>query len=101
MIDSQSNTHGSHAAPVISLVELYQGFQPAFRDLSTDETHLSIDDNGEPASMHLLDNVPIEWVIEWDERGYPLALKEGVIAGFIRAGEFLSVAQLQRRASDA
>jgi len=72
------------------------GFLPAFRDVSTHETHLSINVDGSLAAVHLLDNLPDHWVVERDEEGRICALKEGIIAGFMRHGHFFTRAQLAR-----
>lgn len=72
------------------------GFLPAFMDLQTQETHLSVHENGALAKVHLLDALPDHWVVERDSRGRITALKEGVVAGFVRLGRFYSRSDLAR-----
>jgi hypothetical protein len=38
--------------------------------------------------MHLLDGLPDEWVVERDAAGRVRAIKDSVIAGFVRDGRF-------------
>jgi hypothetical protein len=77
------------------------GFLPAFRDLHTQEIHLSVSGNGKLASVHLLDHLPDHWVIERDELGRITALKEGIVAGFMRQDRFFTRAELARTPCDA
>jgi hypothetical protein len=72
------------------------GFLPAFQDLTTEETHLSVNEDGSLAAVHLLDNLPDHWVVERDDQGRITALKEGIIAGFMRQGQFYTRVQLSR-----
>lgn len=73
---------------------LYQGFFPVFRDVLSNETHLSLLEDGSIADQHLFDNLPIEWVEEWDADGLPLSLKPTIIAGYWRYGQFFTLADL-------
>ncbi|MFP4243892.1 MAG: hypothetical protein ACLFMW_01925 [Ectothiorhodospira sp.] len=77
------------------------GFLPAFMDTQTHETHLSIHEDGTLALMHLLDGLPDHWVVERDERGRITALKEGIVAGFMRQGHFYTRSQLAQLRWDA
>lgn len=70
------------------------GFLPAFQDIYTQEVHLSVNANGSPAHVHVLDHLPEHWVLERDEFGQIAALKEGIIAGFMRQERFYSRADL-------
>lgn len=72
------------------------GFLPAFQDLDNEEVHLSVNTDGSLAAVHLLDNLPDHWVVERDEEGRITALKDGIIAGFMRQGRFYTRAQLSR-----
>jgi hypothetical protein len=72
------------------------GFLPAFQDLDTEEVHLSVNEDGSLAAVHLLDNLPDHWVVERDDQGRITALKEGIIAGFMRQGRFFTRAELSR-----
>lgn len=72
------------------------GFLPAFQDLDTEEVHLSVNEDGSLAAVHLLDNLPDHWVVDRDDEGRITALKDGIIAGFMRQGRFFTRAQLSR-----
>ena len=63
-------------------------FLPAFRDELTGRVELARTAEGAQAPMHLLCCLPDEWVTRRDAQGQILALKDSVIAGFVRDGEF-------------
>jgi hypothetical protein len=63
-------------------------FRPAFHDLATARTVQARFADGRPAPMHLLDGLPREWVAEYDAAGRVRAIKDSVIAGFVRDGIF-------------
>ena len=63
-------------------------FLPAFQDEQTGRVELARKADGTQAPMHLLCCLPDEWVTERDVEGHILALKDSVIAGFVRDGEF-------------
>lgn len=77
------------------------GFLPAFLDLDTQETHLAVDEHGRLADRHLVDNLPSHWVSERDQAGRITALKDHIIAGFMRQERFYTRAQLARLPWDA
>ncbi|MDD3517757.1 MAG: hypothetical protein PHQ14_05375 [Chromatiales bacterium] len=77
------------------------GFLPAFMDLENSEVHLSVNADGSPASIHLLDAIPEHWVTERDVQGRITALKDGIVAGFIRNGRFYSRSELACMPLDA
>jgi hypothetical protein len=64
------------------------GFRPAFYDRATDRAVLARFADGRPAPMHLLDGLPGEWVVERDAAGRVRAIKDSVVAGFVRNGTF-------------
>jgi hypothetical protein len=64
------------------------GFRPAFFDLASGRAALARFADGRPAPMHLLDGLPDEWVVERDAAGRVRAIKDSVIAGFVRDGRF-------------
>jgi len=64
------------------------GFRPAFHDLASGHTALARFADGRPAPMHLLDGLPEEWVVRRDAAGRVRAIKDTVIAGFVRDGLF-------------
>ncbi len=70
------------------------GFLPAFRDIETGETHLSVNEDGTVSPIHLMDCVPEYWVSESDDLGRAISLKESIIAGFVRHGRFYGHAEL-------
>jgi hypothetical protein len=64
------------------------GFRPAFHDLASGRTALARFADGSPAPMHLLDGLPGEWIVKRDASGRISAIKDSVIAGFVRNGLF-------------
>ena len=64
------------------------GFRPAFFDTVTGRAVLARFGDGRPAPMHLLEGLPDEWVAERDAAGRVRAIKDSVIAGFVRNGRF-------------
>ncbi len=65
-----------------------RGFLPAFHDTYSGVSVLSRFTNGQPAPVHILDGLPRPWITSFDENGAVATVREGVIAGFIRAGRF-------------
>ena len=64
------------------------GFRPAFLDVETGAVYDSRDANGRPAPVHLLDGLPRELVLTFNAAGRVIAVKDSVIAGFVRQGRF-------------
>ena len=64
------------------------GFLPAFADTATGATYTSRFADGSPAPIHLLDGLPDEWVVARSTNGRVTAVKDSVVAGFLRAGRF-------------
>ena len=64
------------------------GFLPAFADTATGATYPSRFADGSPAPIHLLDGLPDEWVVARSTNGRVTAVKDSVVAGFLRAGRF-------------
>ncbi len=64
------------------------GFKPAFLDVETGAIYDSRDANGRPAPVHMLDGLPKELVLTCNSAGKVIAVKESVIAGFVRQGRF-------------
>ncbi len=77
------------------------GMIPAFRDLATNETHLSLTSTGEVSPIHLIENLPIGWISEWNEHGDAVALKPTVIAGFYRCEKFYTLSDIENHPLDA
>ena len=65
-----------------------RGFFPAFYDQDTGEIELSRFANGSLAPVHLIEGLPDAWVVERDIDGMIKAIKQSVIAGFVRGGLF-------------
>ena len=63
-------------------------FVPAFRDSESGRVELARTEDGVRAPVHLLCCLPDEWVTERDDAGRILALKDSVVAGFVRDGQF-------------
>jgi hypothetical protein len=70
------------------------GFMPAFMDIHNLEVHLSAYKDGNPAVVHILEGLPASWVSEWGHDGQAVALKTGVIAGFMRNGRFYTISEI-------
>jgi hypothetical protein len=66
------------------------GFIPAFCDTETGQVVPSRHADGSPAPIHLLAGLPMEWAVELGNGNAVLAVKETVIAGFLRAGVFFT-----------
>lgn len=75
------------------------GFRPAFMDQETNAVYASCFRDGRPAPFHLIDGLPHELVAAWDAVGRVAALKDSVVAGFVRAGRFYSREDAGRLAS--
>lgn len=73
-------------------------FVPAFRDMDSGRVELARREDGQPAPMHLLCCLPEEWVTARDAQGQILALKDSVVAGFVRDGVFYTRAEAARMA---
>lgn len=74
---------------------------PAFQDLETGETHLSMHADGSVASVHLLEGLPDAWILERNAQGQVMAVKDSVVAGFVRGGEFYVGDELFAKGFDA
>ena len=79
----------------------FYGLLPAFQDLETGETHLSLDADGSLATTHLPHGLPASWVTQRDEQGQVVAVKASIIAGYLRGGRFFSQEQWVARGCDA
>ncbi len=80
----------------ISQLNHAYGFVPAFQD-TLDQIHeISRFVDGRAAPLHLLDGLPSEWIIERSPEGKVLAIKDSVIAGFLRQERFYTREQAAR-----
>ncbi len=89
-----------------SSVNKVHGFQPAFKDRDTGAIYPSRHANGTLASVHLLDGLPSEVVVERSSIGRVAAVKSSLVAGFLLGSQFYTreeavrkVAELERTAS--
>ena len=64
------------------------GFRPAFLDTCSGRVFQSLTVDGQAAPLHLLDGLPDHWILERDRAGSVLKVKDGVVAGFLRDGQF-------------
>lgn len=87
--------------PGVGFASLCYGYTPAFRDEETGETHLSLNDDRSVAVIHVIDNLPLEWIDEWDAHGRAVALKSTVTPGFLRGESFYTLTQLQAKPLDS
>lgn len=72
----------------ISQENHHYGFIPGFLDRETGVIYLSHWANGSPAPFHALDGLPDHLVLTRNSSGQVVAIKPGVIAGFVRRGCF-------------
>ena len=64
------------------------GFVAAFRDESSGETRLSCFEDGSPATVHVLDGLPDDWVVSRDEDNHVIAVRDTIVAGFLHDNRF-------------
>lgn len=72
------------------------GFAPAFLDTETGTVYRACFADGRPAPLHVLDGLPEELVVARRESGAVVAVRENVVAGFIRRGRFFTREQAAR-----
>jgi hypothetical protein len=72
------------------------GFRPAFKNIETGTVHLSCHSDGMPASVHVLDGLPDDWVLRRDSAGHVVEAKCSVVAGFVRDARFYTREQATR-----
>lgn len=77
------------------------GIYPAFKDMSSGETHLSLRSDGSIATIHVLESLPAHWIVARNPHGRVTALKDSVVAGYFRDGHFISYSEWQNRRPDA
>ena len=76
--------------PGVSKHNQQRGFIPAFKDPQSGRIELARKENGEVAAMHLIAGLPDAWVAEVDQNGAITRLKDDIVAGFVRDGEFFT-----------
>ena len=82
-------------------LELWSGFQPAFINIATGETHLSVDPDGQLSNNHSFYGLPDNWVTDRDTSGMPLALHTDIIAGYWRNSVFFDLRSMHNIPKDA
>lgn len=68
-------------------------FFPGFRDSETGEIYPSLNTDGSPAGIHLLDGLPESVITERNKYGDVTAAKSSLESGFIRDGKFYTRSQ--------
>lgn len=74
----------------VSIKNKSSGFVPAFRDAATGRVELARFRTGELAPMHLIAGLPDEWALSFDADGAVSAVKNTVVAGFVREEKFFT-----------
>ena len=74
----------------VSEANAHAYFVPAFQDIRTGHIELSRFQDGRLAPCHLLDGLPEEWIIQRDMKGRAIKIRNEVISGFIRLGQFFT-----------
>jgi len=69
------------------------GFIPAFHDKETGQVEISRFLNGQPAPMHMIEGLPESWIVERDAASKATAIKQSIIAGFVREDCFYTRSQ--------
>ena len=77
-----------HGTAGISQLNQGYGFRPAFRDTETGIVYGSCYADGCPAPMHLLEGLPDTLLLARAPGGRVTAVKNSVVAGFVRDGRF-------------
>lgn len=72
----------------VSLKSRRCGFMPGFLDRATGLMYVSRKSDGNPAPIHLMDNLPDELITSRTPSGQVAAIKGTVIAGFILDDHF-------------
>ena len=65
----------------------------AFQDIETGRTEIARMANGSPAALHLIIGLPDEWVVARNRCGHISAIKNTIVAGFLRNDVFYTRAQ--------
>ena len=90
-LESENLTYAD--TPGISQENLCYGFKPAFLDSETGQVAISCYHNGHPAPMHVIEGLPENWIVERDASSRAIAVKQSIIAGFVRDGHFYTRSQ--------
>lgn len=68
----------------------HSGFIPAYFDQLTGLAVASSFADGTLAPVHVLDGLPSDWIEKRDVKGRVTKARPGVVAGFLREGEFFT-----------
>ena len=82
-------------------LELWSGFQPAFINIVTGETHLSVDCDGRLSISHSFYGLPDDWITDRDPSGVALSLHTDIVAGYWRNSEFFDLRAVNTLPTDA
>ncbi|MBX2838333.1 MAG: hypothetical protein KTR35_15860 [Gammaproteobacteria bacterium] len=77
------------------------GLIPAFRDTSTGEIHLSLDQNGEISTEHSFFHLPKHWVSHSTSSGEAMILMPTIEAGYWRPHHFIAITKHLRLPLDS
>ena len=66
------------------------GFRPACLDKATGRVEVARLRNGKPAPAHLIAWLPRQWAAAMQADGSIVRVREGIIAGYVRDGVFLT-----------
>lgn len=72
----------------VSARNRHRGFAPAFLDTATGTVYPARYADGRPAPIHLLEGLPPEVVVGRTATGQVAAVRESMIAGFVRGDRF-------------
>ena len=72
------------------------GFLPAFYDAESGSVEVARFRDGAPAPLHLLEGLPEAWVKQRRPSGQVMAVKDSIVAGFLRRGRFYTREQAAR-----
>ncbi len=75
------------------------GFIPGYFDRHSGLSVISRFADGRPAPVHVLDGLPDEWIAERDSYGRVAKARAGVVAGFLRNGQFYTREEAARAVS--
>ena len=76
---------------IIDLKPVMTGLSPAFRETTTGEVHLSLDQNGELSNDHSFFHLPIHWISECAPSGEAMKLIHTIEAGYWRSTGFIAL----------
>lgn len=73
----------------IPALKRFSAILPAFRNTTTGETHLSCDGDGVPAPVHMIENLPRNW-LKCNVDQTRCILRENVEKGYVVLGHFFN-----------